>query len=238
VGKDRNEEEIRKGTGVLAARLVDAYVKDGSILGISYGRSPASTVAALAPNRQVAITVVPIIGALGSDNFEIDGPELIRSLAQIYGGKYRYLPAPLLVKDTRTRDTLVQSGKIYDILALARKAHIALLGIGAPGSGVSSLIWGGYLNKRELALVSEQGAVGHMCGQFFDREGNLLDVELNHRVIGIGLKALQKIKTVIVAAGGEAKAAAILGALRGRYLNVLVTDDAAARKILALASSS
>jgi deoxyribonucleoside regulator len=42
------------------------------------------------------------------------------------------------------------------------------------------------------------------------------------------------IAQVIGVAGGEAKAEAILGALRGGHVNVLVTDDAAARKLLAL----
>ena len=235
-GKGRSDEDIRKGMGVLAARLLDSRVQDKTILGISYGRSLASTIAALHPTRQVALTVVPIIGALGSNNPLIDGPELVRQIAQIYGGEYRYLPVPLLVEDTRTRDALVQSTQIYEILALARQAHIALLGIGAPGHNVSSMIWSGYLNERELERVKEQGAVGHMCGQFFDQQGEPLDVELNRRAVGIGIKTLQNIETVIAVAGGEAKSAAILGALRGRFLNILVTDDLAARKILALAT--
>ena len=132
----------------------------------------------------------------------------------------------------------MESGQIYDVLALARKAHIALLGIGAPGPGISSLIWSGYLNERDIARVKEQGAVGHMCGQFFDKQGQLLDVELNRRAIGIGIKTLHNIETVIAVAGGEAKAEAILGALCGQYLNILVTDDLAARRILELASTS
>jgi len=235
VGKGRDEEEIRKGMGVLAARVIDTHLKDGTVFGISYGRSLASTIAALHPTRKIAMTVVPIIGALGSNNPVIDGPELVRQIAQIYGGEYRYLPVPLLVEDTRTRDALIQASQIYDILALARKANVALLGIGAPGPDVSSLIWSGYLNERELARIKEQGAVGHMCGQFFDRDGNPLDVDLNRRAIGIGIKTLQNIETVIAVAGGQAKAEAILGALRGRYLNILITDDLAAQQVLAMA---
>ncbi len=233
--KNRNEDETRTGMGVLAARLIDSHVKDGTILGISYGRSLASTISALSSGRKVAVTVVPIIGALGSNNPCIDGPELVRQMAQHYGGDFRYLPVPLLVDDARTRDSLIQSPQIFDTLALARKSHIALLGIGAPDPDISSMIWSGYLNERDLIGLKEQGAVGHMCGQFFDIDGNFLDTEINRRAIGIGLKTLQTVKIVIAVAGGEAKAEAILGALRGRYLNTLVTDDAAALKVLALA---
>jgi deoxyribonucleoside regulator len=75
-----------------------------------------------------------------------------------------------------------------------------------------------------------------MCGQFFDTQGKIMDVELNQRSIGIGLSTLQNIDPVVAVAGGEAKAEAILGALRGRFLNVLITDDAAALKVLEMES--
>ncbi len=235
LGKGRSDDEVRQGMGVLAARLLDQQIKDRTILGISYGRSLACTIAALSPSRKATLTVVPIIGALGSDNPLIDGPELARRLAEMYGGEFRYLPVPLLVDDIRTRDALLQSPQVFDILALARKAQIVLLGIGALGPEVSSMIWSGYLNERELAWVREQGAAGHMCGQFFDIQGQFLDIEINRRAMGIGIKTLTSMPLVIAVAGGAAKGEAILGALRGRYLNVLVTDDAAATAVLALA---
>jgi lsr operon transcriptional repressor len=61
-----------------------------------------------------------------------------------------------------------------------------------------------------------------------------MDIELNRRMVGIELKDLQDIEQVIGVAGGEAKAEAILGALRGGHINVLVTDDGAAGKVLTL----
>jgi len=61
-----------------------------------------------------------------------------------------------------------------------------------------------------------------------------LDIDINRRVIGIRLDALPKIDTVIGVAGGSRKGQAILGALRGGYAKVLITDDQAAHKVLAL----
>jgi DNA-binding transcriptional regulator LsrR (DeoR family) len=235
MAKGRSEEEVRKGMGALAARLIDHEVRDGAVLGISYGRSLASTVAALDPERRAQVTVVPIMGALGSENPYIDGPELTRRIAQLYGGEFRYLPVPLLVDDVRVRNALLQSPQINDVLSVARRANIVLIGIGALAPDTTSLIWAGYLTARELSRLRECGAVGHMVGQFFDANGVLLDVEINDHAVGIGIKALPQIDTVIAVAGGEGKAEAILGALRGRYANVLVTDDAAAQKVLALA---
>ena len=237
VAKQRPDEEIRRGMGELTARLIDNYVEDGQILGVSYGRSLASTVAALVPNRKVDLTVVPVIGALGSDNPTIDGSDLVRRFAGAYGGEYRYLPVPLLVEDIRTRDALVQLPQVHETLNLARKADIVLLGIGALSPEVSSGIWKGYLDERQLLRLKNQGAVGHMCGQFYDAQGQVLDLEVNRRSIGIGIQTLTAIESVIAVASGKAKTEAILGALRGKYLNILVTDDTTASSILDLDES-
>jgi deoxyribonucleoside regulator len=234
VGRERAEEEIRRGMGELAARLIDGYVEDGQILGVSYGRSLASTIAALAPSRKIALTVVPVIGAVGSDNPSIDGPDLVRRFAMAYGGEYRYLPVPLLVEDIRTREALVQLPKVHETLNLAKRAAIVLLGIGALSPVVTSEIWKGYLDERQLSRLKNQGAIGHMCGQFYDAQGKVLDLEVNRRTIGIGLQTLTTVELVIAVASGKAKTAAILGALRGKYLNILVTDDATAAGVLDL----
>lgn len=228
----RTEKKTFAGTGKLAAQLLDEHLRDGCILGISYGRSVAYTAAALAPGRKVAITVVPIIGTVGSDNNAIDGPELVRQFAQTYGGSYTYLPGPLLVKDERTRDSLMQLPQIADTLALARKSNVIVIGIGDVSH--TSLIWRGYLDKQGLEWVIGRGAIGHMCGQFFDEKGRVLPISTNRRSIAISLKALRSVECVIAVACGKQKAKAILGALRGGYCNVLVTDAAAAMEILEL----
>jgi DNA-binding transcriptional regulator LsrR (DeoR family) len=232
VNKRRPEDEILRGIGELAARLLDNYMRDGQIIGVSYGRSLASTVAALSPNRKVDLTVVPVIGALGSENPEIDGPELVRRFAQAYGAEYRYLPVPLLVEDVRTRDALMQLPKVRETLNLARRAKIVLIGIGAPDPSISSGIWKGYLDDRQLQRIRKQGAVGHMCGQFYDAQGKVLDIDVNQRAIGIGIEALSSIESVIAVASGLGKTDAILSALRGEHLNILVTDDETATAIL------
>ena len=124
LSKGRDDEKVREGMGMLAARLIDRDITDNAILGISYGRSLACTIAALAPTRQVATSVIPIIGALGSDNPFIDGPELVRRFAQIYGGEFRYLPAPLLVDEVRTRNALSAISTDYrDLVAGSPGQH-------------------------------------------------------------------------------------------------------------------
>ena len=228
--EDRSEEKVLAGTGFLAAQLISRSVKNGDILGVSYGRAVANTAAALAPSRRVALTVVPVIGALGAGNNAIDGPELVRQFAHAFGGDYHILPGPLLVKDERTRDILLKLPQINQTLALARRANLVVVGIGDVSH--ASPIWEGYLDKRGIDWVISRGAVGHMCGQFFDENGQVMVISTNQRSIGIGLKTLPGIHRVLAVASGRDKAAAIRSAMRGRFFNMLVTDSAAAEAIL------
>lgn len=228
--EDRSEDKILAGTGFLAARLINQYVKDGDIVGVSYGRSVANTAAALTPGRHLRITVVPVIGSLGPGNNAIDGPELVRQFALAYQGEYQYLPGPLLVKDEKTRDMLLRLPQISETLALAKKANMVVIGIGEPME--ASPIWSGYLDRRGIDWVISRGAVGHMCGQFFDENGNVLLISTNQRSIGIGLRSLRSIDRVIAVVSGRHKTAAIRGALKGKFFNTLVTDRVTAQSLL------
>lgn len=231
-GYDQPIEDIRDGRGLLAAEYIDQIIRDDMVLAMSFGRSLASMVQQLKPTRQVNLTVVQLIGALGAENPLLDGPDQVRDTARAYGGQYRYLHAPLLVEDRQTRDRLMQQPTVLETLSLARRADVAVLGIGALESGTSGLIWTGYLNQKDIIWLQNKEGVGHMCAQYYDINGQLLDIDLNKRVIGIGLETLRSIDTVIAIAGGEEKAKAILGAIRGKYLDILITDDQAAQKIL------
>ncbi len=234
VGRDRPYEEILRGLGILAARYIESILAEGTILGISWGTAVYSTVRALQPDRRLPITVVQMIGAVGTGDPLIDGPNLARLLANVYGGEYRCLHAPLIVEETHVREMLLQEPRIRETLSLARRADVALVGIGSLVPEVSSLLRAGYLDREALDQLRAQGAVGDVCARHYDAQGHVLDIELNQRIVGVELEAMHSIKQVIGVAGGEAKAEAILGTLRAGHVNVLVTDDAAARKVLAL----
>ncbi|MEM6283781.1 MAG: sugar-binding transcriptional regulator, partial [Chloroflexota bacterium] len=225
-------EDVMQGMGQLAARYLNRITDDNMVLGVSYGRSVEQTVQQVPPTPRENVTVVQIIGALGSNNPLIEGVDLTRALAAKYTASYRYLHSPLIVEDVRIRDLLVTEPSVQDVLSIGRQSDIALLGIGALGADTSGSIWMGYLTRKELAHLHAIGAVGHMCAEFFDEHGNIVDVDLNRRSISIGLNALRQIQTVVAVAGTVNKARAILGALRGNYIDVLITDDSAAVDIL------
>jgi DNA-binding transcriptional regulator LsrR (DeoR family) len=164
----------------------------------------------------------------------VDGPGLARAFSRKLDGEYFTLPAPWLVADSRVRAALLEDRRIREILDLAAQVDVALVGIGVTDPSLSSMVRAGYLTVEQGRALQAFGAVGDVCGHNFDLQGRLLDIPLAGYAIGISSETLRGLPRVVGVAGGGAKAPAILGALRCRLVNALVTDDQAARQVLEL----
>ncbi len=120
---------------------------------------------------------------------------------------------------------------IQQVLKQACEVEHALVGVGTPTAD-ATIVHMGYLNADDARGLRERGVVGDILGQFFDADGNVVDLPIHDRRIGIDLADLARIPKVVGVAGGLHKAEAILGALHGGFLDVLVTNELAAIRLL------
>lgn len=229
--------QLAERLGVAAARHLEERLQDGIILGISWNTGVYQVVNALRAARQKKVTVVQLTGTVGSVNPLIDGPDLTRWLAQTLGGQYKYLPAPLLVDSPETRRALLQDSSIRESMVLMTQLDMALVGIGGLSPQLSSLLLAGYITPAELREIVRQGGVGDICSYHFDLHGRVLPLELHERLIGVNLNTLKQTPYVIGVGGGLDKAAGVLGALRLKVLDCLVTDEMAARAVLKMSGN-
>jgi len=228
-----DDEHTKITVGKAAADHLAATLRDGLKIGISWGTTLYQLVTHLSLARPPTGTMVAqLIGALGSINPRFDGFELARSLAEKLHGEYRIIQAPLVVGSLELKQMLVLEPRIDEALQRARSVEVALLGIGSNLPGQSALVRAGFLSPEESSAIHERGAVGVINGLHFDAEGRFLDCEWNDRVVGLSARDLLAIPTTIGVATGGHKVAAILGALRGGMLKVLVTDTATAQALL------
>ena len=70
--------------------------------------------------------------------------------------------------------------------------------------------------------------------QFFDETGDTSLYSSENNVIGADIHNLYRVPCCIGIAGGVEKISAVLGAIRGGYINHLVTDEECARALLEL----
>ena len=161
------------------------------------------------------------------------GQELVRQLAGRLGATYRYLHGPALLRSEAAREALLAEPSIGDVVARARTADIALVGIGAVGTGSSNNILEGLgLSPSQRAAFLAQGPVGDTCCRFFDAEGHAIGGVVHDRVLAVELEDLRQIPTVIGVVTGAEKTPGVLGALHGGVIDGLITDASLAHSIL------
>ena len=184
--------------------------------------------------EKTPVNIVQIMGFASTSNYLSNANNIANRLASIYGGIVHNLNAPLFVPDEYVKKELMKDPLISKSMSLAANADIILTSIGTLNTVTESNPWLGYLTKDMFKEIREQGAVGCIGARFFDKDGNGLNNFWNCHCIGIELKDIKKIKNVVVVASGEYKAEALLGAIKGGYVDVLITDSGTAEKMLEL----
>lgn len=233
-GNENDESNLLRSTGRLAASHLQhaiAQLPVGSSIGVAWGTSVFAAVTALQPMNSLQIDVVQLIGGVGA--LAVDSPDLSRVVAAKLGGRHYDLHAPVLVERPSARKVLFSEPTVREALARARGVKLAITGIGSVEDQASSFLRAGLLTSADLANLRGAGAVGEMVGRFFNANGSVADTEINQRIIGIELDDLHRIPQVVAVARGLSKIDAILGAMAGRYLTMLATDEFTARALLA-----
>jgi DNA-binding transcriptional regulator LsrR (DeoR family) len=118
------------------------------------------------------------------------------------------------------------------VLDIARKADVALVGIGSAGSTSSEMLIEEFsLSKNERELTFKNMA-GDIAARFFNAQGRILSANLDNRVIGLTLDEIRKIPKVIGVASGADKVLGVIGAARSKLIDHLIIDLSCANAIL------
>lgn len=232
-GAGLDQSGLRHSIGIAASDYLQQIVKDDDCVGIGWGRTLFSVVSNLQKNNDIRINVVPMIGGSGdmAPSFQVN--ELVRLLAEAFGGTYRPIYAPAFTQDIDEWKTIMDTDEVRQVAKLWPMLDIAVVGVGhVEFQKKSSMFFTEHMTTASLAKLKSDGGVGDICGNFFDIQGRPVMDESG--IVGISLKQILKVPEVIVAAGGLKKTQALVGALRGRFIKTLVTDVVTAREVLAV----
>ena len=213
IPKESNDTLILQKLGEVAAYYLDSQIDEDTVLGMSWGNTMYHTVKAVKTSKNISLT---------------DALDLSKELAHAYGGDYHYIYAPLFVNSSDIRDSLEEDPNIKETLTIAKRANIILTSVGS----IVYKSWKSYLSTKDLYYLEKNGAIGHIGGHFYNQDGIEVETPFVKRMIGLSLEDIKKAENVICVAGLEMKAEAILGAVRGGYIDTLITDENAARRML------
>ncbi len=220
-----------------ASDYLYSYFKDGDQVGVAMGRTLSNVADTTATYEKIPnLLFVPMEGGISQstmDGSDVQGNEIARKFADKFGGTYTQFLSPAVFSDSRILEYFMKEKAVNYILDEFKKINVVVLGIGIPDKADHTLLRAGYVSSRELRKIVDMGAVGDMCLQFYDQDGNAEKFGFfNDRVAAMRLDRIREVPTKIGIAGGEKKADAVVGAVRGGYINILITDTELAGKLL------
>ncbi len=229
-----SEETRRKRIGQATARYLEAALTNGDRVGIGSGRTLYALATALSGRRRLQTEVTPVVGGLGRVPACFQSNELARMVAETLGGTWQFLYVPAVLESSSARQAILMHDHVQEVIGSWSKLTVAIVGIAntISPSGAQTL-FANFLDDATQRRLREQGAIGGICVRYFDANGKLCE-ELTDRVVSIDLDQLRHVPRIIGVGGGLEKVEAILAALRGRYVNVLVTDEETAQAVLNL----
>lgn len=223
---DADQDQVIKRTiGSVAAQVLISLLKDGDILALTGGTTVAEMVDAFPKDHSYEqVTIVPARGGM-DDDIEYQANNLVGRLAQKINATYRLFHLPAQISSIDTYQLLLKDEQIIKMLAELKKACIVVHGIGdaiimAQKRGVSNEL---------LKELKEKEAVGEAFGYYFNIDGEIV-YKMN--VVGLTIEDLENVDTVIAIAGGSSKAKAVLAVLKQKIIDILIIDEAIAKKLL------
>jgi DNA-binding transcriptional regulator LsrR (DeoR family) len=220
----------RRRVGRLAGQVLRSAIRDGMVVGIGDGAAVSATADELSgTGSTVDATIIPLCGGFWRSN---TGAEPFRRIGDALGATVHALHAPGLLDDAAVRDALCAHPGVRSVVELWSRLDVALLGIGGPAWNEASV------GAAAMNEIRRGGAVGEILITPFAIDGRLVAESLRDRTVAFDARALRRVSLVIGVADGPGKVAPILGALRGGFLNVLVTDVRTAEAVVALADEA
>ena len=225
-------ESALSALGRAGSYYLQTIVGAMDVLGVSWGTTLAQVVHHLGSAHDLRLEVVQLMGGLANAAVGAQPNEQVHSFATAFGGRPCYLSAPLYVESKVVAEALQRGPIVGNTLRKALTVTVALVGIGAIDLATSLFRCTG-LPRESVAKLQSMGAVGEICGRFFNRSGQPCAPEFDSCTMSASIEDLSRVPCVIGIAAGNQKTEAIRSALGGELIDVLITDEQTATQVLA-----
>ena len=223
-----------RNVGIAATEFLTGVINDRMKVGITGGRTLTEMLRVMEPRAFDGVEVVQISGSLESSVSDEYGPKTAIRLAEILHASCHLIPAPALADSREARDLFVRQPQIRRAIDHAADVDVIIQGIETLSPGQSSLQRANYITEEQRKAAVTRGAVGHVFARMIDVHGREVG-DCSDRVIGIPLERMRNATWSIGVSASPDKAPAVLGALRGGYVNAVVTEEETAREVLKMA---
>jgi DNA-binding transcriptional regulator LsrR (DeoR family) len=218
------------GIAQVAAAELERWLRnpEPAIIGIGTGRTMRAVADQLPAMECPQHKLVALVGTTKTDGSASFYDVIIRVSDTIRAPHYP-MPLPVIARSVEERQLLTSLASVRSVLALIDRADVSFVGVGAVSDN-AALVQDGIVTREEAENLREAGAVGEITGWAFDARGRVIEGSINDRVASAPLRPNNRL--MIGVAMGMSRRAALRGALAGRLISGLVTDEATAEHLL------
>ena len=224
---------IKERISKAAAAYFNSIIRSGMCIGVGWSRILENMANYMTPVKSITnAEFVTLLGGSGNLDYQINANLLNERIAKLYyNSSIHNIYAPIFASDPVLYDALMEDKSLKRVINKMRALDIALIGVGG-GDSSSTALMTVSVSKDYVNEIHEEHAVGNICARFFDINGNVCVKDLYDKTISIPLEVLKNTPTIVAMASGQDRVKALIGAARGGYYHVLITDEGTAKAML------
>jgi central glycolytic genes regulator len=225
-GDTDSSDSVRREIGRAAGSYLREQIRPGDVVTVTGGSTLAAVAEQIPTTPQLTENwFVPSRGGLGED-VTLQANTVASTMARRTGAHHRLLHVPDHLSE-ETHLSLMQEPSVVEVVQAIRSARIVVHGIG----DATRMAERRHVPDEQIEQLKQDGALAEALGYYFDRFGNVVR---ETPTVGLSKADWQRAEQVIAVAGGASKAEAIAAVLRFGNSHVLVTDEAAADRLVKL----
>jgi deoxyribonucleoside regulator len=225
------EEEIYKQMALSLSNILERILKDGDNLGIGWGVTLRTVTDYLEANKKVDIKIIPLLGGLGKVGTGVHTNSVAKTIADKYGGVSYVIHSPAVLDSKEAKEIIEKDSNTSEIIEMSNEIDTAIIGMSDIGPE-STLVKTGNFKIEDFNYLSSLGVVGDVNLIFINEFGEYIPNEIDERIVRASIEKVRKINNIIGIGFGIKKIKVIIGAMRGKIINILITDEATAKNII------
>lgn len=226
-----NNAKVETLLGKAASKYLESILEKEDLIGVTGGRALSEVSKQLKENVSLNVSTVQLIGGSNVVATDLKSDEIASKIASKLGGESNVLYAPVIVENKEVKDALMSDGNMKHIFSKMDKCNVIIAGIGELTLETPIHLDQNF-NKEYTRNLIDLGCVGDIGFRWYNLEGEFIKHDYDDRTIGYNILTNKTEALKIGIAGGESKINSIKGALNGRFLDVLITDEATALELI------
>ena len=224
-GNADQDAQALRDVGRAAAHRIHKLLQHGTIMAVAGGSTMREVARGMQSGMNMDVMVLPASGGMGS-SVETQANTIAAEMAGRLGGRHQSIHLPDNL-DIAALQEMMKVPEIAEALSLLQNSGLIVHGVGRADIMAQQR----RLNPDILETLRRKKAVGEAFGDFFDFNGQTV---WQAGTVSAALAHQNPHCKMVAVAAGEKKAEAIIASTRHDAHDTLITDEGAARRMIAL----